>query len=306
MVSLSMTRRRAVAGIFATGTVVACGGPGREVGPSPTNHQALLEWALAGPWRIDPERDSWRHPAETLTFWELRPGMTVLELLPGRGWFTSILAPYLNRSGGRLIVAQPGFTEGGAAAAEVEQAFTQRFSDAELFGQIEQVRLTGQPGQAIAAAGSVDLIVCARNVHTLMAAGIEGPVLAACREALKPGGLFGIEQHRASALGAQDPQARDGYVREAYVQALMQEAGFTYVASSDVNANPLDTRDHPFGVWTLPPVLRTAPLGEPDDPTFDTAPYREIGESDRMTLKFRRPPEDAAPTTPPTGSEDGG
>ncbi len=107
--------------------------------------------------------------------------------------------------------------------------------------------------------------------------------------ALKPGGGFGVEQHRAASTGLQDPLAGAGYVQEAYVKALAQEAGFEFVAASGINANPRDTRDHPFGVWTLPPTLRSSPLGEPDDPGFDTRPYVSIGESDRMTLRFRKP-----------------
>jgi predicted methyltransferase len=106
---------------------------------------------------------------------------------------------------------------------------------------------------------------------------------------LKPGGTFGVEQHRAASTGLQDPLAGTGYVQEAYVKALAEEAGFEFVSASDVNANPRDTRDHPFGVWTLPPTLRTSPLGNADDPNFNSGPYATIGESDRMTLRFRKP-----------------
>ena len=112
--------------------------------------------------------------------------------------------------------------------------------------------------------------------------------------AAKPGAILGVEQHRAASTGVQDPLAGDGYVQEAYVKLLAQEAGFTFVAATDINANPADTRQHPFGVWSLPPSLRSSPLGAPPDPNFDTAPFRAIGESDRMTLKFRRPAGPAA------------
>jgi predicted methyltransferase len=101
--------------------------------------------------------------------------------------------------------------------------------------------------------------------------------------------VFGVEQHRAASTGLQDPLAGDGYVQEAYVRQLAQEAGFEFVAASDVNANPKDTRNHPFGVWTLPPTRRTAPQGQPADPNFDSSPYDAIGESDRMALKFVKP-----------------
>ena len=107
--------------------------------------------------------------------------------------------------------------------------------------------------------------------------------------ALKRGGVLGIEAHRAAPGGVQDVLATNGYVQEAYVRQMAQEAGFVFEAASEINANPKDHRDHPFGVWTLPPTLRTAPEGQPADPHFDTAPYRAIGESDRMTLRFRKP-----------------
>jgi predicted methyltransferase len=107
--------------------------------------------------------------------------------------------------------------------------------------------------------------------------------------ALKPGGILGVEEHRAAPGGVQDVLATNGYVQAAYVRQMAQEAGFAYEAASEVNANPKDHRDHPFGVWTLPPTLRTAPEGQPPDPRFDSRPYLAIGESDRMTLRFRKP-----------------
>ena len=106
---------------------------------------------------------------------------------------------------------------------------------------------------------------------------------------MKPGGILGIEEHRAAPGGVQDVLAADGYVQQAYVVQMAQEAGFTLVAASEINANPADTRDHPFGVWTLPPIRRSSPRGQPEDPTFDHTKYEAIGESDRMTLRFRKP-----------------
>jgi predicted methyltransferase len=170
-------------------------------------------------------------------------------------------------------------------------------NDPELFGHPRQ-SVVSQAGAALAPAGSVDLAILANNVHTLMAEGIAERVFALVLAALKPGGVFGVEQHRAASTGLQDPLAGTGYVQEAYVKALAQEAGFEFVAASDVNANPRDTRDHPFVVWSLPPILRTSPLGQPDNPDFDTTPFAAIGESDRMTLRFRKPsgrPSGAAP-----------
>jgi predicted methyltransferase len=283
-----MTRltRRAAAAALAGAPLLACSAP---TSPRPEAAQeGSLEWALEGPWRLEPERDEWRHPLETLQFWGIEPDMTVLEILPGRGWMTAILAPYLARSGGRLIVASFDPDTASVAQREVLAAFEARFAhDPARYGFIERRALSATSGP-LAEPGSVDLIILANNVHTLMAEGVAEKAFADMFAAARAGGLLGIEQHRAASTGVQDPLASQGYVQEVYVRALAQEAGFAFVAASDVNANPADDREHPFGVWTLPPTLRTSPLGQPPDPAFDAAPYRAIGESDRMTLKFRR------------------
>jgi len=278
---VSLSRRHAVLGLAAS--LAACGR--RSAADAPP--AGTLGWALAGEWRIQPERDQYRHPLQTLLFWGLEGDMTVLEVLPGLGWYTAILAPYLAANGGTLIAA--GFDPESASLAqrEVLAAWEARFThNSELYGDIRQSVVGG--AAPIAPPNSVDLAILANNVHTLMALGAAERVFADILTALKPGGSFGVEQHRASSTGLQDPLAGTGYVQEEYVKALAQEAGFEFVAASDLNANPRDTRDHPFGVWTLPPTLRTSPLGRPDDPSFDTSPYRAIGESDRMTLKFRK------------------
>ncbi len=243
---------------------------------------------------MQPERDRWRHPLQTLLFWGLTGNMTVLEILPGIGWYTAILAPYLAANDGKLIAVSFDPNSPSQAQREVLAAWEERFGrDQRLFGEIE--RTVVAPGRPLAAPGSVDLAILANNFHTLMAEGAAERVLADIAAALKPGGALGIEQHRARSGGVQRTSADDGYAQEAFVRALAQEAGFEFVAASDVNANPHDTRDHPFGVWTLPPTLRTSPLGQPEDPNFDTTPYEAIGESDRMTLKFRKP---SGPTPP--------
>lgn len=278
-----MITRRHAAFAFAAG-LAACG-RGRSAADAPP--EGSLGWAIAGPWRLDRERDAWRHPLQTLLFWGLRGDMTVLEVLPGIGWYTAILAPYLAANGGRLIAASfdPNTTSG--AQRDVLRAWRERFADEERFGHIAQT-VVGQ-GRPLAPANSVDLAILTNTLHTLMAEGIAERVFRDVRAALKPGGVFGLEQHRAAASGVQDPPARSGYVQEEYAKSLAAEAGFEFVAASDINANPRDTRDHPFGVWTLPPDLRTSPLGQPDNRSFDTARFEAIGESDRMTLKFRKP-----------------
>lgn len=280
-----LTRRRAV--LMAAAALAACGRPPTRAANSAP--EGSLAWAIAGPWRLEPERDRWRHPLQTLLFWGLEADMAVLEVLPGRGWYTSILAPFLAAGGGSLTCASFDPRTGTLAQREVLAAWQQRFThDRELFGEIRETAIT-PIAEPLAPPNSIDLAILANNVHTLMALGIAERVFRQIFDALKPDAGFGVEQHRAASTGLQDPLAGTGYVQEAYVKALAEEAGFEFVAASDVNANPRDTRDHPFGVWTLPPTLRTAPLGEPEDPSFDTAPYAAIGESDRMTLKFRKP-----------------
>jgi predicted methyltransferase len=276
--------RRQAALLLAAGAASACGGGGGADAPP----AGSLAWAVEGPWRIEPERDAWRHPLQTLLFWGLEGQMTVLEVLPGVGWYTSVLAPYLAANGGRLVAASFDPASPSLSQRETLAAWEARFrAEPSLYGDIERTIVA--PPRPVAAPASIDLAILANNVHTLMAQGAAEAVFLAVFAALKPGGRFGVEQHRAASTGLQDPLAGDGYVQEAYVKALADEAGFDFVAASDVNANPRDTRDHPFGVWTLPPTLRTSPLGEPENPDFDTAPYEAIGESDRMTLLFRKP-----------------
>jgi predicted methyltransferase len=280
-----LTRRSTA---FALGLgLAACGPRGPSGADAPP--EGTLAWAIAGPWRIDPQRDEWRHPLQTLLFWGLQGDMTVLEILPGLGWYTAILAPYLRANDGHLIAAGFDPRTTSVAQREVLAAWEARFThDENLYGDITRTAVTS--GDApLAPANTVDLAILSNSLHTLMAEGIAERVFRGVLAALKPGGAFGVEQHRASSTGLQDPLAGTGYVQEAYVRALAQEAGFEFVAASDLNANPRDDRDHPFGVWTLPPTLRTSPLGQPDDPSFDTSPYRAVGESDRMTLKFRKP-----------------
>ena len=248
-----------------------------------------LEWAASGPWRLDPERDRWRHPVETLRFYGLAPGMTVVEVFPGRGWYTSVLAPYLAKNGGKLIVAS--FDPATATDAQnqtLEEFRTAFIGKPEMYGDISMTVLSPR-GTGVAPEATADLVIVSRNIHTLLGEQFAEKAFADFFKALKPGGTLGIEQHRARSTGLQDPQASNGYVQEAFVKMLAEEAGFEFVGSSEINANARDDRDHPFGVWTLPPTLRTAPIGADADPRFDTAPYRAIGESDRMTLKFRKP-----------------
>lgn len=250
-----------------------------------------LEWAVAGPWRAkDRARDAYRHPLETMRFFGLQPRMKVVEVWPGSGWYTEILAPYLNKGDGRYVAAL--FASGpGADPAQgaLNAAFQERFgADRKLYGDIDFVSFGGLTGE-LTAPGTADMVLFLRTLHSWMASGLVEKAFADAFAALRPGGVLGIEQHRLAPEDDQDPAASNGYVQEAFVKQLAAEAGFVFVAASEINANERDTKDHPFGVETLPPQRLTAPQGQAPDPTFDRTKYDAIGESDRMTLKFRKP-----------------
>lgn len=225
-------------------------------------------------------RDVFRHPEETLRLWGLAPGMTVVEISPAGGYWTEILAPYLKATGGRYIAAM-----GDSPKALAE--FKARFADESVFGRIETVAFTATSG-ALAPAASADLVITARNLHDWMwTPGRLDKALGDFHAALKPAALLGIEEHRADPR-PMVPEARDGYVNTTFVIDQVQKAGFKLDARSEINANPNDTKDYPFGVWTLPPTRRQPKLGATPPPGFDPARYEAIGESDRMTLRFRR------------------
>ena len=251
-----------------------------------------LQAAVAGSWRTpaNVERDQWRKPAEALTFWGLKPGMTVLELSPGGGWWVEILAPYARMTNGRYIATAADLNnpELPQAARDARAAFEKRFSDRATYGEIQLVNF-GPKSAGLGAPGSVDFVLNGRNIHNWMAQGTLDKVMAESFAVLKPGGILAIEEHRNSPDATQDPKAPTGYVTEAYVIAAAERAGFKLAERSDLYANPKDDRDHPFGVWTLAPTKRTAPQGQPADPNFDRAPYDAVGESDRMALRFVKP-----------------
>jgi predicted methyltransferase len=250
-----------------------------------------LRAALQGGWRTPTNvaRDAARRPGEVLTFWGLKRGATVLEVQPGgASYWTEILAPYVNGTGGAFYatgpdLADPKLSEG---AKKSRADFERRYSDPKTYGKVHVVNWG--PQSAPLPANTFDFILTSRSVHGWMRT--PGQVDKAFRDfhaALKPGGVLAVEQHRANP-GPQDPAATSGYVTEAYVIEQAQKAGFKLAAKSELNANPKDTKDHPFGVWTLPPTRLSVPYGSktPADPNFDHSKYDAIGESDRMTLKF--------------------
>jgi predicted methyltransferase len=297
-----MTRNISFA-VLATGVALAAlGACTHAAGPGATSRppavqtsapaQDSLAWAIAGDWRDaeDRARDGARHPGETISFWGLKPNMTVVEIGAGGGYWTDILAPYLKRGGGKLIVtfADPDAATDAQKAARAN--FLKRYeADPNLYGVIEPGVFGRTTSKPIAAAGSADMVISSRNIHGWLRFDMADKAVADIFSVLKPGGVVVVEQHRGDPARPQDPKALSGYVRQDSVIELFKKGGFELVRASEINANPKDTRDHPFGVWTLPPVLRTAPEGQPADPAFDNARFRAIGESDRMALVFRKP-----------------
>ena len=234
-----------------------------------------LTAAVAAPTRTaeNVARDKYRHPAETLTFFGVKPNQTVVELWPGGGWYTEILAPYL-ATGGTLIVVPP--------SGSYDERIRTKIAGAPVYSKVQVATFTaGQPTSI--AAGSADVVLTFRNVHSWMEADdpIADQVFAEAFRVLKPGGTLGVEEHRLPEAAATSREASSGYVKVSTVRTLAEKAGFRFAGSSEINANPKDTADWPDGVWTLPPSLRLKDR--------DRAKYLAIGESDRMTLKFVKP-----------------
>ena len=253
-----------------------------------------LAEAVASDLRSDEEkaRDAWRHPAETLEFFGVDNNDKVVEVWPGGGWYTNILAPWLASGGGSLVAA--GFDiepiEDADRRARAEQRlaeFKSTYADAK-FGTIEYTAFSASSGP-LTADGTADVVLTFRNLHNWMAAGFAEKFFADAYSALKPGGTLGVVEHRLPSTQAQDPKATSGYVHEDYVKALATAAGFEFVEASEINANPADTADHPFGVWTLPPNSTAASRDGATPACFDPAKYKAVGESDRHTLRFRKP-----------------
>lgn len=227
------------------------------------------------------QRDQFRHPQKTLHFFELTNSDTVVEIWPGGGWYTQILAPALKADGQLIAAHWPNDSQVGFFR-RVRSQFDDKFlNNPALYGNI-QIRLLEPPQHlTLADAGSVDKVLTFRNVHNWMRNQQEQAVFNSAFNALKPGGILGVVEHRAPDSFSYEQMVKSGYVSEAYVKQLAQKAGFVFAGASEINANSKDDKQHPRGVWTLPPSLR---LGD-----VDKEKYLNIGESDRMTLKFRKP-----------------
>jgi predicted methyltransferase len=243
--------------------------------PDPAT-DAALKAVIASTDRPGAEvaRDKWRHPRETLEFFGLRPDMAVVELWPGGGWYTAILAPFLADKG-KLVATN-------VESDESSKDYLARLAaKPNVFGKVT-VRTIHPPADVtLGADGSADAAVTFRNFHNWMRDGLADKIVAATFRVLKSGGVFGVVEHRAKPDADPTKVFESGYMPEATVIDIARKAGFVLDARSEINANPADTKDYPKGVWTLPPVLR---LGDQD-----RAKYEAIGESDRMTLRFRKP-----------------
>lgn len=265
-----------------------------EDGGDKTGETAKAEFpdlasVLASPHRGEnAARDVYRHPKETLEFFGIERNMTVAELWPGGGWYTEILGPYLRDEGKLIVTNMPADHERYGKRAQEFEAKIKAAPD--LYGDVTFAiapTAADQPFE-LAPEGTVDLIVTFRNSHGWFNGGQTDQIYGAAFRALKPGGIFGIVQHRAAEGGAAPEEtSKQGYLPESLVIEHAQKAGFELVEKSEINANPKDTKDYPAGVWALPPSLS----GPDDKPLTDEekAKHMEIGESDRMTLKFRKP-----------------
>ncbi len=236
-----------------------------------------LAAAVAAPSRTpaNRERDRYRHPAETLAFYGVKPTQTVVEFIPGGGWYSEILAPLL-KAKGHYVALMP--------STQLDRARTAMAAKAADYGQAQVYGIDFKTGASTIPAGSADVVLTFRNVHNLLMQddpAVAERVFKAFYTALKPGGTLGVVDHRLPEEMDTAREKTSGYIKRSTVVRLAQQAGFRLAGESRVNANPKDTHDHPEGVWTLPPTYRLKDV--------DRAKYAAIGESDRFTLKFVKP-----------------
>lgn len=270
-----MIRRVAASLFVATVLLAACAASSTAI-PTPAERSAL-DAAVAAPTRTEANRarDKYRNPAATLAFFGVKPTDTVVEIWPGGGWYTEILAPYLAQRGTYFAVATDRGLNG------VRKLITEKPTQ---YGKAQTANFPIlAAGGTPVAPGSADVVLTFRNVHNWMMGDqpFEAEAFKQMYRMLKPGGTLGVVEHRLPETADTARELKSGYVKVSTIRRLAEAAGFKLVASSEINANPKDTADHPEGVWTLPPSLR---LGDQDRDK-----YLAIGESDRMTLKFVKP-----------------
>ena len=272
-------RRLSLALCLATLSLTAC----TTASTARTAPGNSLAAAIASPLRTPANvaRDPWRHPAQTLSFFKVKPSHTVVEIWPGGGWYTEILAPWLAQGGGTYIAAasERGLTGVRKLMTDKGTPYaTVRTANFPILATIPPAT-AGTPVPA----GSADVVLTFRNVHNWMMGDtpFEAEAFKQMYAMLKPGGTLGVVEHRLPESADDARQLKSGYVKTSTVRRLAESAGFKLVASSEINANPKDTKDYADGVWTLPPTFRLKDV--------DRAKYAAIGESDRMTLKFVKP-----------------
>jgi predicted methyltransferase len=259
--------------------------PPPEMNSSPPEEETQaspIDRALAGDWRSEKNRarDPYRHPQQTLAFFGVEPAsQTLIEIWPGGGWYAEVLAPAFQFGGGSYVAIVPK-PEDGRAQPNNDKLRAMLAARPDLYSHA-QVRESPNAAPELGPPESADVVLTFRNVHNWVMAGNEQAMFQAFFKVLKPGGTLGVVDHRAAPDQPPAEMKTSGYLPQAYVVALAEGAGFKLVESSEINANPKDTKDYKEGVWTLPPTLT---LGEQDK-----AKYLEIGESDRMTLKFVKP-----------------
>jgi predicted methyltransferase len=256
--------------------LLACGfSLGLSLSAGAQTPDPALALLVDGPQRSDANkmRDRYRHPLEVLTFFGVKASSNVVEIVPGNaGYWTEILAPYLKERG--------RYTASGDGERDIAPLKARIAASPELYGKTTTSEFGGGD-QDIAPPGSADFVLTFRNIHDWMRDGAVDAAFRSFYRALKAGGVLGLEDHRGRPDQPQDPQAKSGYVRQDYAVALAEKAGFKFIGSSEVNANPKDTKDYPEGVWTLPPTYRLKDQ--------DREKYSAIGESDRFVLMFRKP-----------------
>lgn len=263
----------------ATGLVKARTGNATTLPPKAIE---ALRAAVDGPKRspANRARDGARHPLETLAFFGIRPDATVIEIAPGGGWYTEILAPYLHDHGRLYAAHEPAGGTPGQQRARA--AFRDKLArEPKVYGRVVLGTLPTAAFTDIRPPGGADAVLTFRNIHNWIEDGHFDESLRAFFDVLKPGGVLGVEEHRAAPGIPLGRVIASGYVPQDLVIERAKAAGFEFAGSSEVNANPRDTKDHANGVWSLPPTLRGGEV--------DRAKYLAIGESDRMTLKFVKP-----------------
>jgi len=283
--------------LLAATAMTACSGGETTSAPAtkadttaskPAVKTVTLDEVLAHPRRAkDAVRDKYRNPKETLEFFEVGPGKRVGEIWPG--WYTKATAPYLAANGGQYVAVL--YSEGVNERLDKRiAAYKETYADTSAYGEIEYASFLKDSGPILAEGQEpLDVLVTYRNVHNWMGGDYAQDAFNRFYGALKPGGILGVVEHRLPETAVQNPKGSTGYVQESYMKDLAKRAGFEFVEASEVNANPKDTADHPFGVWTLQPRSRLPKEGSVDAADFDAAAYKNIGESDRATLKFRKP-----------------